>query len=375
MRILAIFAIAVLLFSSLALAENNTSLAEIFPSNDTTFLPPSVDELGSPEAEETPQKSANGMFAIEAGAADSAGDIKNLNLEIRDIKSGDLITDAHIRVYMSNNGQQVGTLRFVGEDGTISLQLPADTWQITLKLDIIGTPGKDYYSQFQVILNSDQNQTAFMQAVGSLSGDVVDENNKLIQDAEVKFECSGDYGETALLATDQFGSFSAEWLPVGSCKVSAISGKKVSSSTVQISQGEVSVVSIVLEKDVATPVDDYSWLLLLSVFVLAAIALLFFKKSNRKPSPKEGPKPVRPDRHMNDILSALDENERKIIELLMEKGGESLQNKMTRELGFPKSSMSRAVGGLEARGLIETEKLGRIKRVKLSQWFLNGKKP
>jgi uncharacterized membrane protein len=63
------------------------------------------------------------------------------------------------------------------------------------------------------------------------------------------------------------------------------------------------------------------------------------------------------------------------VQRLIENGGQSQQNKLGRELGLPKSSLSRAIGGLDARHLIITEKLGRVKRVELSPWFLNGKKP
>jgi len=378
MRAIAVLGLILILLTTLASAENQ-GLADLFPSGDATIMPPNIgDEFGGMEIEEPPSESADSLFEgdSKAMAAEAANGFNNLIIEIQDINTGELITDAHIRVFLDDGQQQLGTLRFVGENGLMSLQLPSATWTVTLKLDITDTPGKDYYSQFQTILVNDVNITAFMQPVGSLSGDVVDASNNLVPNAELKFECSGDYGETQSVMTDQFGSFSADWLPIGSCKVSAISGKKVGSSNIEIKHAQISSSTIQLEKEVASLMDDYSWLLLVFVFVLAAVVIVLFMKYKKreKEMPPSEPKEIKPDGHMKDVLQALDENERTLLEFLMQRGGKSLQNKMTRELGWPKSSMSRALGGLEARNIIKTEKLGRIKRVELSEWFLNGKK-
>jgi hypothetical protein len=378
MRAIILYGLLFIVLLSLVSAENQ-SIADFFPSGDATIMPPNIEDLGSPESEEPNDSRLFDMAAAESAKALSgeSDGLNTLMLEIRDVNNGNLITNAHIRVFLDDGNQQAGTLRFVGDNGIMSLQLPSATWSVTLRLDITDTPGKDYYSQFQSILTGDANLTAFMQPVGSLSGDVVDASNNLVPNSEVKFECGGDYGETESLSTDQFGSFSADWLPIGSCKVSAINGKKVGSSTVAINQGQVSSVTVSLEKEVASLVDDYSWLLLLFVFVLAAVAIFMFMKykSREKELPEPEAKEIKPDGHMRDVIQALDENERKIVEFLMAKGGESLQNRMTRELAWPKSSMSRALGGLEARNIIKTEKLGRVKRVELSEWFLNGKQP
>ncbi len=390
MRALEVTGILVLLLLSIASAEEepqNTSLDELFASGDASILPPPIEgsaaggplDNGSEDGEEMAgtmplrAPSAPGMLAAEANKV--VAGLNTLTLNIKDISTYEPITNAHIRLYLDDGSQQVGTLRFVGEDGRMVLQLPPATWDITLKLDLTDTPGKDFYSQFEVMLNSDENLTAFMQPVGSLTGDVVDQDNNLIPSAQIKLECSGDYGETGPLSSDEFGSFSADWLPVGSCKVSALSGR-AGSSTVEITRGGVASVRITLQQGVANAAQDYAWMIALAVAVLVPLAAFaMMKKGSGQPREDEGPEEIEPDSRMGDILHALDENERRILELLMTKGGESQQNIIGRELDFPKSSLSRAVRGLKARNLVETERLGRVKRVELSDWFLNGKKP
>ena len=382
MHALALIGISVLLLASLAYAEND-SLGDLFPNDDSGITPPSLGtEIA--DGEETPQEAPTNAFE-EMAAADTAGakslgetfdadSSGNLTLTIKDVDTGSLITNAHIRMFLTQNGNTLDTLRFVGEDGKMQLQLSPGLWDITLKLDITSTVGKDYFSRLSVIVNGNTTDTAFMQPVGSLMGEVYDSSNSLVPGATIKFECQGDYGVTGDMTSDQFGSFSAEWLPIGSCKVSALKGERVGSQTVQIAQGQLSEARLMLEQKVITE-PDYSRLIIIVVIVVIAAAVFFFLRKRSRPIVIEESKEITPDKHMNDILSALDETEKSIMENLLQMGGKSLQSKIGRELSLPKSSLSRAIGGLEARNIVKTEKLGRIKRVELSEWFLNGKKP
>jgi uncharacterized membrane protein len=366
-----IIALLLLLLSATAAAADNTSIASIFTGNGTGIEPPSPGVLGEAQLADGLAESAGAPMALKAVAAQEAGP-KDVSLSITDADTGEPIRDAHIRVFMDNGRDKTGTLRYVGNDSRMDLQLDDGQWSISLMLDITSTVGKDYYASLQLAVSADQSMTVFMQPVGSLTGEVLDASNNLLPGATVKFECAGDYGLIDPVTTDSFGSFKAEWLPIGSCKVSALSGNKVGSMTVQIAQGQLSEVRISLEQGIATVKDDYTVpiIIILAVFAAAVVLLL-----RRKPAAGEKPEPVKPDRHMGAILSALDENEKKIIESLMSSGGKSLQSRLGRELGLPKSSLSRAVSGLEARDILKTERLGRVRNVELSQWFLNGKKP
>ncbi len=379
MRLVLAFCLGLMLFTSLAAADAN--LSGIFTGNDSIIPPGVLDDqpdgssrsIGAPEADFIAAESAPKLMAAAATAAWEGGP-KTLGLLIKDVSTGELITNAHIRVFMDNGDEKSGTLRFVGDDGKMDLQLDRGQWAITMMLDITSTTGKDYYAEMDVPLNADTNMTVFLQPVGSLSGEVLDSSSNLLPGAAIKFECAGDYGLGTSSTTDEFGAFSAEWLPVGSCKISALYGSKAGSATVQIARGQLSEIQILLEQSIAKAQQDYTWLIAVAVAVVAAL-FLFHARMRKKPAVNEAPSPVKLDSRMEGMLSALDDVERRIVERLIENGGQSQQNKLGRELGLPKSSLSRAIGGLEARHLINTEKLGRVKRIELSPWFLNGKKP
>jgi len=368
-------------------AVNDSSLSDIFSGNGTDILPPAVSDdvpegIPAPAEQEEQAagalKSADTLMLAEAAAVTGAwtGGPKDLVLDIVDAETGEPIKNAHIRVFMDNGEEKIGTLRFVGDDGKMGLQLENGQWGITLMLDITETVGKDYYAEIDVSISADLNMTLFLQPVGSLGGEVVDENNNLLPNALIKFDCAGDYGVLDSVNTDGFGAFKAEWLPVGQCKVSALVGSRTGSATVQIVKGQLSEVRIQLEQNIA-PVQqaDYSMLIItvIVIIALAVFALHFFRMKKPQVSDQKA-SPIMPDKRMGDILSALDANERSIIKSLLSSGGRSQQNKLARELGLPKSSLSRAISGLETRDLVRTERFGRIRKVELSSWFLNGKK-
>ncbi len=346
-------------------SAENASMSDIF-TGGSAITPPALE----------------GMWpgnATDAIAPPAGGSARNpiLMLGIVDIGTGQKVSNAHIRMTLDNGKERIDTLRFIGADGVLKLQLQPGVWSIILRLDLTSTEGQDYYSSTYADLITDRNDTAFMQPVGSLRGEVYDSGNSLLPAATVKFDCGQGYGDTSPLITDDFGSFKADFLPTGSCKVSALLAGKAGSQTLQITQGQITEVKIVLEQSVALGGLDYIWYLLLAVVAIAAVAHFVLMPRRHSipllPKPHEGAPPITPDSHMIDILSALDANERKIVELVMASGGKSEQNKLGRELGLPKSSLSRAVSGLEARSILKTEKLGRTRRVELSERFLGRK--
>ncbi|MBN2518087.1 MAG: carboxypeptidase regulatory-like domain-containing protein, partial [Candidatus Altiarchaeota archaeon] len=210
--------VIVILSTTLALAEENQSLAELFPATSDALggvIPP---DIGDVVGEESPKLMAaptgvgeNAALAEEVSEEDGLSD---LMMEVRDFDTTQLITDVHIQLHLTNKqtGESIKTIRFVGETGRISLKLAPGIWSVVLKLDDLSTPGKDYFSELEMDLRSSLNVTAFIQPVGSVIGSVVDSSGKLIVDAQIKLDCDADHGDLSSITTDSFGSFSKDWL-------------------------------------------------------------------------------------------------------------------------------------------------------------------
>jgi predicted transcriptional regulator len=73
----------------------------------------------------------------------------------------------------------------------------------------------------------------------------------------------------------------------------------------------------------------------------------------------------------NTILKLLNFNERKVLEMLIEKKGEILQSEISRIKGMNKLKAHRAIRNLELRGVIETENYGKTKHIILSKDIKN----
>lgn len=71
------------------------------------------------------------------------------------------------------------------------------------------------------------------------------------------------------------------------------------------------------------------------------------------------------------ILRFLNLNERKVLEKLIDKNGETMQSEITRMEGMSKLKTHRAIKNLEIKGVIRAERHGKTKRIILSKDIKN----
>jgi uncharacterized membrane protein len=76
---------------------------------------------------------------------------------------------------------------------------------------------------------------------------------------------------------------------------------------------------------------------------------------------------------MLDVMKALNERERSVVEFLLRSNGKARQSKIAFALVMPKTSLLRALYSLEHRNIVVSEKAGRRKEIALSGWFVTGK--
>lgn len=66
-------------------------------------------------------------------------------------------------------------------------------------------------------------------------------------------------------------------------------------------------------------------------------------------------------------ISVLKEDERNVVEILENYGGECKQKRIVKETEYSKTKVSRLIKNLKERGLVEIERLGRTNRIKLKE--------
>ncbi|MEA1924351.1 MAG: helix-turn-helix domain-containing protein [Candidatus Altiarchaeota archaeon] len=295
-------------------------------------------------------------------------------LSLVDIESGKHLKDLHVRIELMDldSGKELNTIRYF-RDCNISLDIAPGRWLLVLKADNLSTEGKDFYEMTPfTYLNSSAPLfvSAYMKPVGSVVGEVVDGEGRVVVKAKVRFDCSSDYGVREDVETDSYGLFRGDWLPAGLCKISALYNNQVGSVDVTVEKGELKEVSIVLEKTTTSSITDYGLYLLL-IFLAAALLYLFYRKerkSSHRTVKETGP--IEPSEGMLSVMETLKEEQKGIINALLEEGGEMKQVDICYKTSIPKASVSRYISYLESRKILETTRIGRLKEVKLSEWFL-----
>lgn len=97
----------------------------------------------------------------------------------------------------------------------------------------------------------------------------------------------------------------------------------------------------------------YIFLICIIIFV---VIILFFKKSKQKEASFKG-----------YTLKGLNERQRNIMKLLIERKTPLTQTDIQKELKIPKAAVSRNIRGLEIKGLIEKEQIGMSNLIRLKK--------
>ncbi len=355
------------------------------------------------------------------------------------------ISDIHLEIvlYDRTAKQDTKTLRYVPEGAALTMQLePGHSYDITLKGDVLGTAGRDYYTSFAFDTRTDgQEKTATLFPAGSVSG-IVYEDSNAVRGATVKFECSSAYGDLTPVTTDGFGSFFAAYLPEGPCRILAATSRKVGFTQVTVKQGESLETEIELERGLIGGRQLLSGLLpIIIMFIIFASGIAYFisamrrrmqrqmkhdlkklqrlgeefshretdreaeeKEPERKPEReqektaeqqgqaqaeegREEPGPAEKaisepkealSNTLKNILRTLPGKERPVMECILKSaasGSEeytkyTTQARLRNELALPKTTLARILSSLEARKLITIETIGKLKKVKLTDWVL-----
>lgn len=318
-------------------------------------------------------------------------DVFILSLKLKEYTTKSLIFDIHVEIEIYNKESKKGikTLQYVDEGGTLGLSLEKGKYTIIFKIDNIATEGKDYFIASDYDVNKDLNETLYLLPVGSIRGVVYDETEKTIRNAEVKFDCPGNYGIKNSVLTDSSGSFTSYWLPVGSCKISALYGNMAGYKVINIEEGKINEVEIYLNKKVMS---NYYWVYIIAaVIILAVISLRLYKakkeiklkvKEKKKKELKEGTekreaekkddskKQIWLSRRSQDLMQTLKKREKEIVSFLLENNFKATQSQIRYDLGIPKTSLTRLLDGLVLKKILEIEKVGKLKKVRLTDWFL-----
>jgi len=291
-------------------------------------------------------------------------DTANVFLTLKDITNNNDVNDIIVRTIIDDKASNY----YIAQDEILKINLEDGLHNITILADDINTEGLDYYGKEQITVNNNLIEVFLLFPVGTLRGIVTDQLGNAIPNSDIKFECSKDIGVSYPEKTDRFGTFNTE-VPIGSCTIYALLGKSVVSEEVVIEKGNLATIELKIEQK--TELKVWLWILLI-VVATAVIKLLFIflkPKKDLEEIIKVKTGKVSLGKRAKDIIATLRDREKKVIEMLV-KNGTMTQAKLHYETGLAKSSLFRVVQSLERKNAITTQKIGKVKKVTLSDWFL-----
>lgn len=265
------------------------------------------------------------------------------------------------------------------------LTLPKGTYQLTWRVDDLQTPGKDFYGTQEILLDKNQDKEVMLFPVGSVKGVVYDKLNNLVSKAALKVECGRDYGEKIPPQTDKVGSFALLYAPIGECAITATSRDAVGTTKITIDQGSSQNVEIRLDRAVIEEQDNGAvFIVMLFIIIIVAVAAIIIWKPWKQKQPihhapqhhqqtEEKPEETQQQKmgkRTTDVLNTLNEKERKVVQFLLDNNEESTQAKIRYGTAIPKTSLARIFVGLQNKRIITIESFGKLKKIKLTPWFL-----
>jgi uncharacterized membrane protein len=292
--------------------------------------------------------------------ADSA----NVFLTLKDITNNDDINDIVVRTIIDDEASNY----YIAKDEILKINLEDGLHNITILADNINTDGLDYYGKEQITVNNNLIEAFLLFPIGTVRGIVTDQLGNAMPNADIKFECNTDIELSYPEKTDRFGTFNTE-VPIGSCTIYALLGKSVVLEELVIEKGNLATIELKIEQK--TELKVWLWVLLIVVATAATKLLFIFFKSKKDIEKVIAVKKekINLGKRAKDIIATLRDREKNVIELLI-KNGTMTQAKLHHETGLAKSSLFRVIQSLERKNAIATKRIGKVKRVTLSDWFL-----
>ncbi len=260
-------------------------------------------------------------------------------------------------------------------NGILDVEVAGGKHRIVLMVDDSATPGKDFFKTINIAVDGNVAKEIYLTPVGSLRGVVKDKLENLVGNVELKFDCINSAGFALPTKTDKFGSFSVDFMPVGSCKIFAHHQGNIGFKEVQVDQGGLEDIEINLSQGLISPENYlFNFLAALTLLAVAVLVLNKFRKKiglKKREGREEKAEGLELGRRAEDVMKTLKEKEMEIVKLLVENKGQISQAKIRYETSIPKASLSRHIQSLERKRVIEVKKIGKINRIKLSDWFLS----
>lgn len=269
-------------------------------------------------------------------------DAANVLLSPRDAQTGEHLDNMVIYIFENNTVKT-----YYLEQGEI-LPLIVNGY-LSLGVDNLSTPALDYYAEEEIITNKTIAYGMYVYPVGSLNVEVYDGEGNLLPKVPIEIICSEKRYD---LLTNSFGEVNLDRVPMGICDVRANYNGLIGKEQALIDRGS----KVDSQLIISTHLREESNFTFLGVLIIILVGYFGFKKFKRISKAKSA------------VISTLSPRDQSIIRALIkyEILGFSQLQKLT---DMPKPTLSRRLVILESKKLLNVEKIGRSRRISLSDWY------
>lgn len=277
-----------------------------------------------------------------------------------DAETGETLRDVLVTLTFSSDAfSREHVLYMRGE--TLPLTLPFGSYLITAFLDHPSTESPDYYFHgYAEVSDTALPLTVF--PIAQINGNVYDASHTLVRGALLDIQCEKLMTLSFPEKTDKYGSFLA-YVPTGRCVIAATDNDFVGKAKIVSERGISSPVDLILD----TPrTQDSRFLLIGGLIILALIILFFLVKYIHLPRKK---KIHRENPQLGGVLKTLNDMERQIVAYVAEQK-HTTSSAIRHQLKIPRTSLARILERLAAKKIIELERYGKMKKVKMASWLI-----
>ena len=310
----------------------------------------------------------------------------NVVLTFVDAVSKEAISDVYVNIDL--NGET--TSYFLEKDQTLKLKLGSGEYHLKILINDPATKGYDYYGETLLPIENNAVKVIYLYPVGSLNGFVKDKLDTAIAEADLNFDCNKAFNVNFPKNSDKFGSFSLDYVPVGNCKVYGSYKESLGIEEIEIKQGAKNFIDFKLDAVLIPPKSkNYSFFgfgLLIIILLVIGVVIYYFTRKTKTLEKKEQKeekeikelkeeiKEVKSfedlSKREKDIFKTLRDNEKKVVEFLIEQKEPVYFSKIHFKTGLSKGSLFRNLRSLENKNIVVTTKEGKVRKVRLSDWFL-----
>src|SRR3989338_1581839 len=235
----------------------------------------------------------------------------------------------------------------------------------------------------------------------------MDEEDKLVAGAEIDFKCKFEETLDNESKTDSYGSFKSILVPAGTCRIFAAAKDRVGMQEINVEKGKLGNVTIRLTEERFSNTPFTAMWAVIVIFIFIAFFVLFavlrkhlhrelkeklkheFKrlKGEKEEEKEDGKEEIEEGREekkhaekeeksealnprARDIIETLNDREKNVVQFTLKEKGETTQARIRNGTGIPKTSLVGCFQALEARKVISVEKIGKMKKIRFTDWFM-----